>query len=63
MAEYKVHRCSQDRSRTHRYETTAPNEYPKGVVPVETGYGTRDISSGGFLKNHNRITVCRPKKG
>lgn len=59
----KVRRSSDERSRTHRYETTAPNEYPKGCVPVETGYGVRDISSGGFLKNHNRITVCRPKKG
>ena len=62
MAEYKVHRCSADRRKTHRYETTAPNEYPTGSVPKETGAYAYDTSVS-RIPNHNRITVCRPKKG
>lgn len=60
---YQVRRKSAERGKSHTYETSAPNAYPAGSVPKETGYGARDISSGGFLPNHNRITVCRPKKG
>jgi hypothetical protein len=65
MAKYAgtpVHRCSDDRGKTHSYATTAPNEYPEGSVPRETGWERHEtfISK---IPGNNRITVCRPKRG
>jgi len=56
-----VHRCSQDRGKTHQYATSAPNEYPAGSVPRETGWESREVAIS-RLPDHNRITVCRPKR-
>lgn len=58
----KVHRSSQQRAKTHSYETSEPNAYPRGSVPVETG-AYRAEGSISKIPNHNRITVCRPKRG
>jgi hypothetical protein len=57
-----VHRCSEDRGKTHSYATSPANEYPDGSVPRETGWERKEtfISK---IPGNNRITVCRPKRG
>ena len=57
-----VNRSSERRSKTHEYRTSAPNDYPSGSVPMETGWEHGPDASISRIKDHNRVTVCRPKR-
>ncbi len=58
-----VHRSSDSRGKTHRYETSAPNEYPACAPNAGGGWESGPDASISKIRGNNRITVCRPKRG